>query len=196
MHAAAAARGREEAKRSPRVRSPPRMLDLALAALTTTGARAGRPRGFERPGVRPVARRRDGGDPNARRAACSRAGTRFMLVVMLAASATKRVKPMQIRFPDDVDRAEAGGTVVVPKAPLVFLAVSGSYGGSSEVSGGDGLSIIRGDESCKSLATLDAAPWRAGVSNIILDQHRRDKVRFNAGVLQSRLCLCYGVYLS
>ena len=29
-----------------------------------------------------------------------------------------------------------------------------------------------------------------------LDQHRRDKVRFNAGVLQSRLCLCYGVYLS
>ena len=192
MHAAAAARGREEAKRSPRVRSLPSMLDLALAALTTTGARAGRPRGFERPGVRPVARRRDGGDPNARRAACSRAGTRFMLVVMLAASATKRVKPMQIRFPDDVDRSEAGGTVVVPKAPLVFLAVSGSYGGSSEVSGGDGLSIIRGDESCKSLATLDAAPWRAGVSNIILDQHRRAAFDFSLVPANEgyKLCVC------
>ena len=29
-----------------------------------------------------------------------------------------------------------------------------------------------------------------------LDQHRRDKVIFHSGLLQSRLCLCCGVYLS
>lgn len=67
-----------------------------------------------------------------------------------------------------------------------------SYRGEKEIQAGDAISIVRGDESCRVRAHLDAAP--KGVSNVILDANGRAFFDFTAVTpsVGYQLCVCPG----